>query len=115
MPVHRYTLGSVSHLQQLYPAPELADSNLNFKCYEDVIRHYTCSSLTADTIIQFTGVVVTQEADDYLVAIEYNEYSTPQGAVIAFGERHAKIFNRDHAMKAIKGMELLKELKVWNP
>ena len=114
MAVHNYTLGTVNIIEQLFPAPGLADPGLKFVTYSDVISHYTASSLKADGIGDPNNnkVLVGTDSGEYKISIDCEASSE---TLAAFGERHAKIFNSDHATKAIRGMELLKEMKVWNP
>ncbi|HLF63520.1 MAG TPA: hypothetical protein VI603_07200 [Saprospiraceae bacterium] len=112
MASHHYTLGLARDLEQLYPPPHLADESLHFKTYADVIRHYTGNSLHADGILDVQSIDVTRAGDEYHVRIES---STSLDTLIAFGKRHAQIFSKDYAVKAIRGKELLKELGVWNP
>lgn len=111
MSSHQYTLGPARYLEQLYPAPQFAPS-LNFNDYADVIRHYTMNSLNADGIKNITNVHVTKKNDKYQVHIEAK---ATKKALKTFGSRHTKIFSKPYARKAIKGMELLKSLGVWNP
>jgi hypothetical protein len=111
MPSHRYILGHAKPLEQLFPAPDLADPSLHFHSYSDVIRHYTHNSLIADGFPEDSIVTVMKENEEYHVTIE----SSSHEALMAFGKRHAKVFDKDHAQKAIRGMELLKEFGVWNP
>ncbi len=112
MPSHTYLLGPVHKLEELYPAPEIADPSLKFHNYTDVIRHYTNNSLIVDGFKDISKVDVSKKDSEYHVTIEsggsYEE-------LVKFGKRHAKIFDKDHAQKAIRGMELLKEFRVWNP
>jgi hypothetical protein len=109
---HRYALGHVHELEKLFPAPDIADKSLNFHSYADVIAHYTKNSLDTDGIQDITKVEVTKEASQYHVQLEGE---TDFDVLVKFGKRHAQIFNKDHAQKAIRGMELMKEFNVWNP
>ena len=112
MPTHSYVLGSTKQLEQLFPAPEIADQSLNFKHYTDVIRHYTLNSLRADGFRGSVEVGVSVKRSNYEVSIES---SASQKEIETFAKRHALIFSKDYAQKAIRGMELLKEFGVWNP
>jgi hypothetical protein len=112
MASHHYSLGHTSPLDQLFPAPQFADPSLHFKHVIDVIRHYTINSLHADGIKDLHKVEVTHSGDEYHVHIDA---IASEDALITFGKRHALIFSKDFAQKAIRGMELLKEFGVWNP
>jgi hypothetical protein len=112
MATHRYALGYVADLEQLFPAPEIADKSLNFTSYQDVIRHYTQNSLLADGLKGVRNIEVTKRAGKYYIELKGLEHINK---LTAFGQRHAKIFSKDYAVKAIKGMQLLKRYKVWNP
>lgn len=112
MHTHRYTLGSVDRLNQLFPPPGAADKSLNFQSFRDVIRHYTYNSLLADGFKNIKSIKVVDEKKHYHIVIKSNDSIE---SLIAFGTRHAQIFSQDCAQKAIRGMELLKEFGVWNP
>jgi hypothetical protein len=112
MPTHRYLLGPADALEQLFPAPKWADPSLGFKDYGDVIRHYTMNSLKADGIDGIGDVRVLRELGDYFVSIDHDASTE---TIRRFAERHARIFDKDVAQRAIRGMELLMELGVWNP
>ena len=112
MQKHEYILGPVRQLEQLFPPPEVADKSLNFRDYTDVIRHYTKNSLLADGFKDIGKIEVTRSDDKYHISITTSA-SLP--SLVAFGKRHAQIFSKNCAQKAIRGMELLKELGVWNP
>lgn len=106
-----YPLGVAKYLEQLFPPAEYADKSLNFKNYEDVISHYTKNSLAADGI-DASKVSVRLSEDHYYV---YIEGEAVNGQLEKFSERHIQVFSEGYAQKAIKGMELLKEMGVWNP
>lgn len=106
-----YPLGIAKYLEQLFPPAKYANENLQFKNYEDVISHYTQNSLKADGI-SASKVEVKLSEDHYYVYIE-GEASNED--LEKFSERHIKVFSEDYAQKAIKGMEKLKDLGVWNP
>ncbi len=112
MPSHHYILGPVAQMEHLYPAADLAEKDLKFHNYFDVISHYTQSSLRADGIKGIDTVEVTHSGGHYHVKLEGN---ASLETMVTFGERHAQIFDKHHAQKAIRGMELLKEFRVWNP
>jgi hypothetical protein len=109
---HSYVLGPVKQIEQLFPPPEVADKSLNFHYYSDVISHYTKNSLLADGFNTDTKIQVVKKDNTYVISIESHKSLSE---LITFAERHSKIFNKDNAQKAIKGMELLKEFGVWNP
>ena len=111
MSSYQYILGTRSILEQLFPNPADANAVLNFKDYADVIRHYTTNSLVADGISP-VNVGVQLVGEQYQVSIEGN---APQTTYQEFARRHIQIFSSEYAAKAIVGVNLLKELNVWNP
>lgn len=112
MASYNYVLGSVEKIEQLFPPPKYADQSLNFHDYTDVIKHYTHNSLLADGIKGITEIEVTRTEGLYFIKLVS---SGNQDELERFGKRHAEIFSKEFAQKAIRGMELLKELGVWNP
>jgi hypothetical protein len=112
MTIYRYSLGSAKWLEQLYPSPNDADPSLGFKDFSDVISHYTNNSLKADGIAHVEKVEVSAVDGEYLIEIEGN---VDVNLLESFGNRHAQIFNKNYAVKAIRGKELLQEMGVWNP
>lgn len=112
MTVHRYPLGPVRAMNQLFPPAKYANKDLNFKNRRDVIRHYTENSLTTDHISGIEGVKVVIENDLYHIELS-GTASLDQ--LKTFGVRHAQIFNSDHSRKAIRGKRLMERFGVWNP
>jgi len=97
--------GDAQKIEQLFPPAEYADPSLNFYDYSDVIKHYTGNSLRADGVTGITHIEVTNTDGKYYISL------TSSGSKIeleTFGRRHAKVFSKNYAQKAIKGMELLK-------
>lgn len=111
MPKHEYSLGHQRILEQLFPAPDIADKSLGFHHYTDVIRHYTNNSLAADGMPNVHADVKLQD-HEYHVTIEGE---ADHDNLVQFARRHIRVFNEHNAQKAIRGMELLKEFNVWNP
>lgn len=109
---YTYTLGEAFFLDQLFPDPKIADTSLCFKTFSDVIRHYTLNSLNADGIEGIKDVKVNLSFGTYQVQVE-GEFDWE--LVDRFAQRHWQIFSRSFAQKAIRGMELMKEMGVWNP
>ncbi|WP_411766481.1 hypothetical protein [Winogradskyella sp. A3E31] len=112
MVTHSYILGAVKPIEELFPDPEIADKSLKFQNYSDVISYYTHNSLKADGVSEILNVEVTPKKGNYEVTLSS---SGSKSQLVRFAERHVEIFNKNHAQKAIKGMELLKEFGVWNP
>ncbi|MEO9144301.1 MAG: hypothetical protein ABI237_01970 [Ginsengibacter sp.] len=112
MATYKYQLGAAKKIEKLFPPPQDANPSLGFHDYTDVIKHYTENSLIADGVVDIQEIKVALQHNKYHVSIKS---SAPKETLKKFGERHAKIFSKHYAQKAIKGMELLKELGVWNP
>lgn len=112
----KYLFGDANKIEQLFPPAFLtakyANPNLNFHDYSDVIKHYTGNSLKADGLSSISEIEVTKSDGNYYVKLESTGL---QKELETFGRRHAKVFSENYAQKAIRGMELLKKLGVWNP
>ncbi|MCX6214759.1 hypothetical protein [Spirosoma sp.] len=110
----KYLFGDVNKIEQLFPPAEYANSSLKFTDYTDVIKHYTCNSLKADGLTGITenDVTVTRSEGNYYIELAGKELKKE---LETFGKRHAKVFSKKYAQKAIRGMELLKKLGIWNP
>lgn len=106
-----YTLGSAEALEQLYPPAKFANKDLKFKNYEDVIAHYTRQSLAADGFRR-CRVRVRRRDGRYDLSISAD---ASERRLKSFAGRHQQLFGPDAAQKAITGMQLMKELGVWNP
>ncbi len=106
-----YTLGATTDLEELYPPPELADRNLGFSTYADVIRHYTQKSLEMDDL-QPTTVSVRTVEGSYVVDVAADGDSD---LLSQFALRHVELFAAEAGLKAVRGKELMEELGVWNP
>lgn len=88
---YTYPLGEAYFLDQLFPAPEIANSDLNFKTRADVIRHYSLKSLAADGIEGIKEVKVDLAFGSYQVQIE-GEFDWEK--VDRFAKRHWQVFSR---------------------
>jgi len=112
MSSYEYVFGDAEKIEQLFPPPQFANDSLGFHDYADVIRHYTGNSLAADGIQDVKEISVSRSGGQYLIRLES---AGPREVLERFGERHALIFSKGYAQKAIRGKELLQELGVWNP
>lgn len=111
MASYHYLFGKAKKIEQLFPPAEYADPSLKFFDYTDVIKHYTGNSLRADGIT-FTQIEVTKSEGNYYISLKS---TGTKKELETFGRRHSKVFSKNYAQKAIRGMELLKKLGVWNP
>lgn len=112
MTTHRYSLGPVRVLNELFPAAKFANKELKFRHQADVIRHYTQNSLNADRIHGVDQVKIIKENEEYIIELSG---TTPLELLKTFGDRHKKIFNAENARKAIRGKKLMERFGVWNP
>jgi hypothetical protein len=107
-------------MRELYPPVELTHNPvLNYNNVRvtlatdrDVIRHYTENSLLADGLAHFE-VTVTEGDGVYRIRIISGD--GPADFLKKFAERHVLLMSPAAAYKAVAGMNLMKELGVWNP
>ena len=107
-----YVLGSVADLDPLFPPAELANPDVGLRTRADVVGHYTKNSLIADGFGEDASVKVAEANGQVLVTIGA---SGDKGRLDAFATRHVELFAAGAGMKAVRGMDLMQKLGVWNP
>ncbi len=112
--------GSRSYQEQLYPDPARLDPNtrkvLRLDTYQDVIAHFTASSLAEDGIqIEPGSLGVAKGAGDtgYMVSFRV----LPAFALQAeqFAAMHVAMLDAGHAGLAIAGADACRQTPAWNP
>jgi phospholipase C len=121
--VIKYALpGDKEYQQQLYPEPNpdgvddpnRLDPRLGLKTYNDVIAHFTKSSLERDGIeIEHDSLSVTESARGYTVSFEPKlKFATEAKH---FKKRHVQMLDHEHAGLALRGVEECRKTPAWDP
>lgn len=112
--------GSRRYQNRLYPDPALLDphtrATLKLVGYEDVIAHFTASSLAEDSIRIAPGslrVARDGARRGYRVAFEPLPEFAAQAA--QFAAMHAAMLDADHAGLALAGADACRRTPAWNP
>jgi hypothetical protein len=113
--VTQYTLpGGIYYQQQVYPNPAELNPNTLLKTYEQVITHFTNSSLFEDGIAIVGGTVqVVAEANGYTVSFTPQAGFESQAA--QFAQMHMAMLDENHAGLALTGAAACQLTPAWNP
>jgi hypothetical protein len=108
--------GNRDYHERIFPNPSLLYRSTNLNTYEDVIAHFTSSSLAEDGIeIKNGSLRVTLGAgnDGYTISFD----PLPQFALQAaqFAEMHVKMLDDRHSGLALTGADACKLTPAWNP
>ena len=106
-----YRLTSADMARELYPPARYVNRSVGLETLEDVIAHYTASSLLADG---FTDPLVEAALDSDTCMLSIT-CGGDEAALGRFAQVHARIFGPEVCGKAIAGKQLLEQLGVWNP
>jgi len=111
----RYTLpGGVDYQQQVYPNPATLNPDTCLTSYEQVIAHFTATSLEQDLIpIQPCSLSVTKGAAGY--EISFAPQAGYEAPALAFAERHILFLGKDHAGLGLDGCTACAMTPAWNP
>jgi phospholipase C len=119
----KYALpGDKEYQQQLYPEPNpdgiddpnRLDPRLGLKTYNDVIAHFTKSSLERDGIeIEPDSLSVTENTRGYTVSFEPKRKFATEAE--HFKKMHVQMLDHDHAGLALRGVEECRKTPAWNP
>jgi hypothetical protein len=119
--VIEYTLpGDRSYQERIYPNPSDLDpttqQTLKLDSYEQVIAHFTASSLAEDGIgIQQGSLAVTKEADDAGYTVSFEPLSDFADQAEQFRAMHVEMLDQWHAGLALRGADACKQTPAWNP
>ncbi len=126
--------GDASYQSKLYPPASVVDDpvkvyfstsgdtlnkprDVSLKTPEDVIAHYTLSSLHADGIRIIDGSMKVHDNDGrYTIAFDVDESKSNAARAQDYAKVHPILMDENHAGQAINGVEACKKLPgVWNP
>ena len=90
---------------------------VSLKTTEDVIAHYTLSSLHADGIRIIEGSMKVQKnAGKYSIEFVADESGNKASRALDYTKVHPVLMDEEHAGQAINGVEACKRMSgVWNP
>lgn len=112
--------GSRAYQERLYPDPSLLNpttrSALKLETYEEVIAHFTASSLAEDGIQIEPGSLAVSKgagATGYMVAFR----ALPAFALKAeqFAAMHVAMLDAEHSGLALDGADACRKTPAWNP
>jgi hypothetical protein len=110
--------GNRKYQERIYPNPSELNpdtrKSLHLDTYEDVIAHFTASSLAQDGIgIAEGSLSVTKGADGYSVSFDpLPQFATQAAQFVAM---HVAMLDETHAGLALAGADACKETPAWNP
>lgn len=114
----QYSLpGDKNYQERIYPDPRLLDPAIRVKLkrYEDVVAHFTASSLAEDGILIREGSlsVTGGGAAGYTVSFEPLPSSAAQAE--QFAAMHVRMLDAEHAGLALRGADACRQTPAWNP
>ncbi len=108
--------GNRNYQERIYPDPANLDSSTKLNTYEEVIAHFTRSSLDEDDIqIQERSLNVVKGPGEsgYFVSFEPLPYYA--GRAEQFKQMHIAMLDERHAGLALAGADACKQTPAWNP
>ena len=111
MATFSYPLDEISILTKLFPPAKSVNPDVGLTDLPSVIAHYSKNSLLADAFTDVTAQV-EEKGGAYVVTVTSSEALEE---LQKFAYWHQKIFGPEAGGKAIVGMEMMKDLGVWNP
>jgi hypothetical protein len=106
--------GDINYQRALYPDPKIIVPALGLKTYEDVIRHFTSSSLIQDGIgIRDGSLSVMKGIGGYTISFDPDPAQV--SAANRFAAMHVKMLDEKHFGLALKGAEACRKTPAWNP
>jgi len=110
--------GTKQYQQRIYPNPEQLDPNtrVKLKTYENVIAHFTASSLAEDGIEIADGsltVFKKRSTTGYTISFEPKPQFVAQAK--QFAAMHVAMLDKKHAGLALDGADACRNTAAWNP
>ncbi len=108
--------GNKGYQERIYPNPLHLDPATKLKSFEDVIRHFTESSLNADGIlIQKGSLQITKAAEDAGYVVTFDPLPDFASQAQQFAAMHVKMLDEKHAGLALAGADACERTPAWNP
>jgi len=106
--------GGVPYIDRVYPDPTLLDPKVGLHTHEDVITHFTASSLAQDGIaIEPGSLSVT--AGDQGYTVRFTPATGYEAQAAAFAQMHATSLDAAHAGLALQGFDACARTPAFNP
>jgi len=106
--------GGTAYQQRIYPNPSDLLVSTGLTTYEEVIAHFTASSLAEDGIPVLGDVVrVSAGPAGYTVSFEPRPQFETQAA--QFAQMHSAMLDEKHAGLALAGTDACAQTPAWNP
>ena len=106
--------GGIAYQQRIYPNPSDLLKSTGLTTYEEVIAHFTASSLAEDGIPVLGDVVrVSAGPAGYTVSFEPRPQFETQAA--QFAQMHTAMLDATHAGLALTGAAACALTPAWNP
>lgn len=111
---HYLLPGGIAYQQRIYPNPADLNTSTGLKTYEDVIVHFTKSSLAEDGIATVGNQVqVSAGPDGYTVSFEPQPQFATRAAQFAW--MHVAMLDANHTGLALVGADACALTPAWNP
>jgi hypothetical protein len=106
--------GGIDYQQRIYPDPRKLDPRTGLTTYEQVIAHFTATSLEQDLIpIEPGSLSVTKGATGY--AINFMPQAGFELPGQTFARMHTRFLDAEHAGFALDGCAACAATPAWNP
>ena len=112
--------GNRRYQERIYPNPSLLSPDtrkaLSLNSYQDVIAHFTASSLAEDGIkIQDGSLAVIRNSHDAGYSVSFEPLSEFATQATQFQAMHVTMLDAKHAGLALAGADACKRTPAWNP
>jgi len=110
--------GDKQYQERIFPDPRDLDPDVRDRLgtYQDVIAHFTSSSLKEDGIaVVQDRVIVAQRDGDAGYRISFDPVPEYAAQARQFADMHVRMLDQNHAGLALRGFDACKETPAWNP
>lgn len=108
--------GTRRYQERIFPDPSLLKPEIGLRSYEDVIAHFTKSSLAEDGIEIVQGSLTVNRGSGrsgYIVSFDPLPQCAAQGQ--QFAAMHVATLDANHAGLALAGADACRRTRAWNP